>query len=273
MYPAHGVALFPPFPRDRRVFVAMSFDPRFDARWKTVIGPGIAGVRFEGKPLQPFRIDIPKTAGSIPADIVAAIAQSRLIFSDVTILDGHRNANVMYEVGIAHATRQPEEVLMFRSDREPLLFDIATVRINFYAPDEDPQQARALVADSIRAALREVEITRSATVKRIAESLDVGAVTMLLLLDAEAGLQHPRVRTTAETLGKSGAIAAISRLLELSLITAEWRAVGATDFLNAMKGATWESKFAEVIRKTVRYRQTALGEAVQKHFGGIVGDN
>jgi hypothetical protein len=57
MYPAHGVALFPPFPQGHRVFVAMSFDPRYRARWTEVIAPAIARVSLGGTRLDPFRID------------------------------------------------------------------------------------------------------------------------------------------------------------------------------------------------------------------------
>jgi hypothetical protein len=39
MYPANYFGLFPPFPRENTVFVAMSFDPRFQTRWSNVIVP------------------------------------------------------------------------------------------------------------------------------------------------------------------------------------------------------------------------------------------
>jgi hypothetical protein len=41
MYPHDVFNLFPPFPRDERVFVAMSFDKRCDYRWENVIVPAI----------------------------------------------------------------------------------------------------------------------------------------------------------------------------------------------------------------------------------------
>ena len=51
MYPAIFFGLFPPFPRDERAFVAMSFDPRFDARWKNVIVPAVRSVHVNDTPL------------------------------------------------------------------------------------------------------------------------------------------------------------------------------------------------------------------------------
>ena len=41
MYPATFFGLFPPFPRDLRAFVAMSFEKRFDPRWEQVLQPAI----------------------------------------------------------------------------------------------------------------------------------------------------------------------------------------------------------------------------------------
>jgi hypothetical protein len=102
MYPAHGLQLFPPFPRNDRVFVAISFDPRLEQRWEQVIA---AGIQDAG--LEPFRVNIPKTSGSIPAEIIQGISQARLVLGDVTALDGIRNGNVMYEIGIAHTCRLP----------------------------------------------------------------------------------------------------------------------------------------------------------------------
>ena len=72
MYPAHGLQLFPPFPRDDRVFVAMSFDERLRSRWESVIDPGIGDAG-----LKAFRVDVPKVSTSIPADIIQGIATSR----------------------------------------------------------------------------------------------------------------------------------------------------------------------------------------------------
>ena len=60
------------------------------------------------------------------------ITSSRLFLADVTSIGKRddvpiRNGNVMYEIGLAHAVRLPEEVLLFRSDSDRLLFDLANV--------------------------------------------------------------------------------------------------------------------------------------------------
>src|ERR1035437_373147 len=140
MYPANYLALFPPFPLDNRVFVAMSFAPQFENRWTNVIAPAITSVTWGGKPLIPFRVDQRTISDSILTEILNGIGRCRMFFADIStigILEGRpmRNANVMYEVGIAHAVRMPSEVVLFRSDNHELNFDVTNVRVNYYEPD------------------------------------------------------------------------------------------------------------------------------------------
>ena len=189
MYPAHGAALFPPFPRDNRVFVAMSFESVFTPRWTNVIQPGI---REAG--LEPYRVDMPRLSTSIPADIVTGICHSRLILADITATGGQRNGNVMYEVGLAHAFRQPEEVLLFRSDQERLLFDVTTVRVGDYSPDIDIAESKAKIVDVVRSALHEVDTLKSLAVGRAASELDAIAFGVLCDVFARGGnYTHPEM--------------------------------------------------------------------------------
>jgi hypothetical protein len=62
MYPATFFHLFPPFPRDDKIFVAMSFDRDFDGRWNDVIIPAIRSVEVGGKNLEPHRVDARKVS-------------------------------------------------------------------------------------------------------------------------------------------------------------------------------------------------------------------
>jgi hypothetical protein len=131
MYPAIFFGLFPPFPRDDRVFVAMSFDSRFDRRWNEVIVPAVRRICVRTGAtetrLEPHRVDLRTASDSILTEILDGIGRCRAVVADITSI-GHiegrpvRNANVLYEVGLAHASRLPEEVIIFRSDRDALLF-------------------------------------------------------------------------------------------------------------------------------------------------------
>ncbi len=223
MYPANYFGLFPPFPREETVFVAMSFDQHFEKRWTEVIIPGISGMLVNGKKLKPVRVDTRRISDSILTEILSGIGTSRLFLADVTTigyLDERpiRNANVMYEVGIAHAIRLPEENLLFRSDNDPLLFDVANVRVNTYSPDERPDEARSLISNSIIAVLRELDLRRNLAVGKAAESLDLPSWWLLAESQSGKGIAHPKMKTMGQALGNASRAAAIQRLLELGAV-------------------------------------------------------
>jgi hypothetical protein len=117
-----------------QVFVAMSFKASRQTRFDNIIAPAIRNVLIDGKPLNPIRVDLSKSGDSILTEIVDGISHSQLIVADVST-DAYdpenaqplRNGNVMYEVGIALACRQPSEVLIIKSDKDKMLFDISTV--------------------------------------------------------------------------------------------------------------------------------------------------
>ena len=208
----------------------MSFDPRFTHRWSKVIGPAIRNVQVNGKNLEPLRVDASRISESILTEILSGITNSRVVLADVTTLshlEGRpvRNGNVMYEVGIAHAVRLPEEVLLFRSDSDPLLFDVANVRVNHYAPDEQPEEAKSLISDSIIAALRELDLRRHLAVRRAAESLDFPSWWLLVETQSGQGVTHPETRTMGQALGNASRVAAIGRLLEIGAIRTSYLAL------------------------------------------------
>ena len=86
MYPQTYFGLFPPFPRENKVFVAMSFAPQFQARWKAVITPAIRSVMVNGKPLEPHRVDARQISDSVLTEILGGITNDRLIFADVSTI-------------------------------------------------------------------------------------------------------------------------------------------------------------------------------------------
>lgn len=177
MYPATFFGLFPAFPRNLRVFVAMSFDRAYEARWLNVISRAVNLIEINGQPLEPHRVDFRSAGDSILTEILDGIAQCRTFVADITSIGDIggrpvRNANVMYEVGLAHAMRQPEEVLLFRSDEHPLMFDISNVRVHRYDPDGSPDSATELVRDKIAQSLREIDLRKNLAVRRIATALD-----------------------------------------------------------------------------------------------------
>ena len=114
MYPLNFFNLFPPFPRENTIFVAMDFDNRFDNRWEKVIKPAIENTTHEEKPLKSYRVDMGKGSDSILTEILLGISRCQLFFADLTTMGylekkAIRNGNVMYKIGIVQAVRLPEE--------------------------------------------------------------------------------------------------------------------------------------------------------------------
>lgn len=225
MFPSEIFGLFPPFPHTNEVFVAISFDPSFAPRREGVLLPAI---RSAG--LAPYVVNVPLFADAIMTNICRRIAAAKLFVADVSVMPGHencggavRNANVMYEVGLAHAVRLPQEVILFRSDDEKLPFDTNQIRVNRYSPDEEPGSAVDLVSAAIHNALTEVDLTRSATVSKTADQ--IGSDGFVLLAEAAANGGHGAIKprtTMGEALGLAGRYAAFHQLLRLGCVTARY---------------------------------------------------
>jgi hypothetical protein len=169
------------------VFVAMSFDKRYQTRFDDVIKPAIQQTKFR-KQLEPYRVDISKTGDSILTDIIEGIAHCQLVLADVSSVgrdavngQPYRNGNVMYEVGIALASRQPAEVLLIRDDDDRFLFDVSTVphlRVNF----SDVANAVALLTEALEGRLRERDFLQDARVQMAARQLAADEARVLTKL-------------------------------------------------------------------------------------------
>lgn len=262
MYPHNYFSLFPPFPRENKVFVAMSFDTRFNGRWKNVIGPAIKSVSVDGVPLEPHRVDTSRISDSILSEILEGISTSQLIFADLTtigFLGGKsiRNGNVMYEVGIAQARRLPEEVLLFRSDSDELPFDIVSVRVNEYDPDGDPDRAQDFIAAAIREALREIRTSCHNAIKYTAKGLD--AICWTVLSEASGNddgvIRHYQTHNMILTIVHGPKNMAISKLLDVGAL--------ATDF-DPSDGESVDDESDG--RQEIKYEITPFGRALLEHI-------
>jgi hypothetical protein len=235
MYPNTFFGLFPSFPRDLKAFVAMSFDTRFDARWINVLGPALSRIQVNGTPLDPHRVDLTRASDSVLTEILDSIARCRVFVADISALDqlnqrAIRNANVFYEIGLAHATRLPEEVLLFRSDDFELAFDISNVRVHRYDPDGNPEEARKTVTETVISSLRELDLKRNLAVRRAAQSLDYESWFVLAEAQQQGGVTPPPRRTMGQVLSVGARLDAIARLLDLGAIRTEFLRVTAETF-------------------------------------------
>lgn len=179
MYPRQFLDSFwSPDIRDE-VFVAMSFDEDLQSVYTDAISPACS----EDNELKAVRLDVEIGGDSIITSILDGIAHSRLVIAEISTRRhgdrASRNGNVMWEVGVAHAFRQFDEVILLRADEDQLLFDIGPIRVHKY-PRDDLHAARAMVAKLIKDRLAAIDQIKSLLVERVLRSLDHGALSMLL---------------------------------------------------------------------------------------------
>ena len=246
----------------------MSFQSVFEKRWESAIAPAIKRVERNNVPLEPFRVDIRHISDSILTEILTGISRSLLIFADVSSLgriDGKpmRNGNVMYEVGLAHAIRLPEEVILFRSDNDDLLFDVANVRVNKYDPDNDPKKAIKMIGTTIVEAIKEIDLKKHLSVNAAAESLDFPCWDILLQTAMNGEIEPPPIKTMGQALGNARRISAISRLLELGALK--------TDYIQITPEMLVEMQQDQPGEKMVKYQLTQFGRALIEHIGSEMG--
>ncbi len=222
MYPANLFSLFPPFPRENNVFVAMSFEEKYNYRWENVISPAIRNIQVNGKSLEPIIVDDRSISDSILSEILMGISNSRLIFVDITSIgniDGKaiRSGNVMYELGMAQSIRLAEEVIMFRSDSDRLLFDTSNIRVNKYDPDNDVSGAREKIDAAMMSGLNEVDLRKNLAVNKSIELLDEPSYFLLVETMSEA-ITHPIINSIKTSVLNDSRVNSINKLLELGAI-------------------------------------------------------
>lgn len=203
------------------VFVAMPFHDEFNPVWDQAIQPAVAD---SGSGLEARRVDTTVLSGSIITQILDGIAHARLVLADISVATkgkwkGQRNGNVMYEVGLAHAVRQATELLLLRSDDEPLNFDIAAIKVHRYSRS-DLTGTRADVSRLIPEVLRQIEQEKSLKVQRAIDLLDTDALGYLRAFGVGEPFFGPDPKTKGDVLEAVSNKAALSRLQQLGIVRA-----------------------------------------------------
>jgi hypothetical protein len=150
----------------------------------------------------------------------------------------------MYEVGLAHAVRMAEEVILFRSDDQDLIFDFANVRVHRYDPDGSPETTRQFVTDTISQCLREIDLRKALAVRQAAECLDYYSWMFLILAASGKPIRHK---------DRPWQVRAIAKLLDVGALRSEPKRVTA-----AMLAGNTKDKLTNLIA----YRITALGSKI-----------
>jgi hypothetical protein len=164
-----------------QVFVAMPFSAAFQNAFQRVIEPAIQRVTVNGRQLS-ARIINRATSGSpdIHEQIFDAILHSRLVIADMTVQSSYKhddrkprwqaNANVAYEVGLASAWRNPEDVLLIHQGHRyhNYSFDIQNLRHVQYDPTDSSSVTN--LADEIVRALNQSSFLAKIAYQKILES-------------------------------------------------------------------------------------------------------
>lgn len=101
-----------------KAFILMPFAPEFDEIYTFLIQQGVHDAGFDV-----IRADDLLSQNNILRDILSSIVNSDLIIADLT----GSNANVYYELGIAHAFKKP--VILLTQDITELPFDLRSYRV------------------------------------------------------------------------------------------------------------------------------------------------
>ena len=125
-----------------KCFVIMPFSGNIDSYYEKIYAKSI-----QKSGLVPLRADEYFGARPIMSDVVKSIYESSIILADLT----NRNANVNYELGIAHALGKP--TIMIAQKKEDIPFDYQHIRIHFYDTSEVDWQEKlsSYISNSIEA--------------------------------------------------------------------------------------------------------------------------
>ena len=139
----------------------------YDDRLKKIITPAIESLDVDGVPLCAKRVDISSSGDSILTEINDGVSNSRLVLADISTVGrdsttgvGYRNANVLYEVGLALACRQPTDVLLIRDDHDRFLFDVSTIphaTLDFTKEEEATKRLGALLQSRLDEQKRQLD--------------------------------------------------------------------------------------------------------------------
>lgn len=129
-------------------FVMMPFGDWFDRYYQDIYVPAIRDAGFE-----PIRADEVFSTGSVVEQIWEQIKKAKVLLADLT----DRNANVFYELGMAHAARKP--VIFTAPQVEDVPFDLRHLRVIIYEVREPEwsNKLRLSVTDYLKNALKDPE--------------------------------------------------------------------------------------------------------------------
>ena len=127
-------------------FVMMPFGEWFDKYYKEIYVPAIKDASFE-----PVRADELFTTGSVVEQIWEQINKATILLAELT----GKNANVFYELGLAHAAVKP--VIFVSANVDDVPFDLRHLRVIIYDIREPNwgENLKSKITDYLKNALKE----------------------------------------------------------------------------------------------------------------------
>ncbi len=160
----------------KKIFIGMCFEEaNVSRRYDSIIKKAVDQTQ-----LSALFLKDQITGDSIPIEIMIGIIECQLVLFDISKMEnGERNANVMYELGLAHTWRNPEEVIVIRDDHGKLPFDIQSTGVITYNL-EDNDRAIQEIKNAIIFRLDQIEKIQRSLVRKAAESLSIEAHGLLM---------------------------------------------------------------------------------------------
>lgn len=225
------------------LFVCMPFHDSFDYKFKEIMDPSAKKVGFD----KAARVKEDWEANVITDRIFDGIANSKMLLFDLTDdpkspcqFSKQLNGNVLYELGIANAIREPEDIVLIReSSSVKIPFDIRGLNINIY----EGELGIGWLSEKLKKALEDQKWYTSKRVDAAAKSIDDIALELMHKIGSRPqGYNHFSVGGKPPEVKMS-----VLRLMDLGIL--------------------W---FASVVEGSYRehaYRWTPFGREVIKHLG------
>lgn len=175
MYPKHFFERFWESEQKNQLFVGMPFDESVNNNFD-IINTSVKNLGFK----EAFRVGIESEANSINDRIFDAIANSKMLLFDLSDdkRTGKINHNVIYELGIANAIREPSDIVLIRKNNKNefnLPFDIQGLHINFF----ENELTREFIEEKIKNAAQNQQWHKSKRVLSAIESLDENGLSLM----------------------------------------------------------------------------------------------
>lgn len=175
MYPKHFFERFWESEQKNQLFFGMPFDKSGTDNFG-IIDKSAKALGFE----KAFRVGIETEANSINDRIFDAIANSKMLIFDLSndTRTKEINNNVIYELGIANAIREPFDVVLIRKKTENKLklpFDIQGLHINFF----EDKITEEFIKEKIASAMQNQQWHKSKRISSAIESLDENGLFLM----------------------------------------------------------------------------------------------